>query len=100
MPPTRSAPAHPLDPVIEALSGLSVAVRAANEEMREGFRVMSARIDGQSRATQSLAKDVQKLEKEVRAFGSSGERLMGRVAALELLEGARLATTVVDVAGE
>ena len=80
IPPRRRAPdPHPLDPVIEVLSGLSTAVREMRSEVVDALETLGARVNGQSRAMQDLAD-------EVRAFGSSKERLAGRIAALELLE--------------
>jgi uncharacterized protein YoxC len=82
--PPRTA--DPFDAMIAALRGISVAVRILKEEvntmtekMSEKIEVQAGRIDGLSRASSELAK-------EVRDFGKSKERLMGRVATLELLQ--------------
>lgn len=84
VPPRAS---DPLDAMIVALRGISVAVRTLKDEvhemtakMNDKMEVQSGRIDGLSRASSELAK-------EVREFGRSKERLMGRVATLELLQG-------------
>jgi len=76
----------PFDAMIAALRGISVAVRTLKDEvntmttkMSEKMEIQTGRIDGLSRASSELAK-------EVREFGKSKERLMGRVATLELLQ--------------
>jgi hypothetical protein len=76
----------PLDAMIEALSQLSVAVRASSLEVQASMvklvashEVLAGRLDGQSKAAQELAK-------EIRSFIDDRERLKGRVVMLETLE--------------
>lgn len=78
-----------MDAMIEALQGVSVAVRALRGEVQdmtvrltEKIEEQGGRVDGLSRASQDLAR-------EVRDFGKSKERLLGRVALLEAIEAER-----------
>jgi prophage DNA circulation protein len=87
---------HQLDPIIEVLTEMSSAVRAVSSEFKEGMarltksvnvlndnvNVLNGRLDGQSLASQDLAR-------EIRSFVTDKERLKGRVIMLEELEHAR-----------
>lgn len=79
----------PLDAMIEAMQGVATAVRELRNEVNEMTTRLTEKIETQSGRIDGLARASGDLAAEVREFGRSKERLLGRVALLESIEAER-----------
>lgn len=86
----RDRPAlDPMDAMIEAMQGVAIAVRELRNEVNDMTSKLTEKIEAQAGRIDGLARASGDLAAEVREFGRSKERLLGRVALLESIEAER-----------